>query len=194
MQVTKVIGKMDFFKNKFKTQGRSENCLILQLKDMGFSEFRERTLKDKSKVMLAYKSGKKLAEFACRIFPDLSIEQKYIKHMSAFFKNSHKLQIISKTFQDKYGETIKEYTKKMRYLNGAFVEKDERYNDYVKDILIVKEETPRGENDPNLKLKNIVKSYSRLKGDDIYSCYQQADGTRNYIKNIGGVEYKFSSK
>ena len=194
MQVTKVIGKIDVLKNSFTRQGSNENCLILQLKDIGFSEFRERTLKDKSKVMLAYKSGKNLAEFACRIFPDLSIEQKYIRYMSAFFKNSRKLQIISKTLQDKYGETIKEYTKKMRYLNGVFVEKDERYNDYVKDILVIKEETPRGENDPNLKLKNIVKSYSRLKGDDIYSCYQLADGTRHYRKNIDGVEYKFSSK
>ena len=194
MQVTKVIGKIDIFKNKFTTQGRSENCLILQLKDLGFSEFRERTLKDKSKVMLAYKSSKKLAEFACRIFPDLSIEQKYIKHMSAFFKNSRKLQIISKTLQDKYGETTKEYTKKMRYLNDVFIEKDERINDYVKDILVVKEETPRGENDPNLKLNNIVKSYSRLKDNDIYSFYQLADGTRHYRKNIDGIKYEFSSK
>ena len=33
-----------------------------------------------------------------------------------------------------------------------------------------------------------------LKDNDIYSFYQLADGTKHYIKNIGGVEYKYSTK
>ena len=52
----------------------------------------------------------------------------------------------------------------------------------------------RGENDPNLGLENIIKSYVRINGNDMYSFYQQADGTKNYIKNIDGIEYKYSSK
>jgi hypothetical protein len=144
--------------------------------------------------MLAYKGSKRLADYAYRFFPDLSIEKKESGKKRAFFSRSISVQKIWKSLKDNKGNVIREYLKKIHNENDVFVEKEERINDLVKDFLIVKEENSRGVNDPNIKLKNIVKSYSKLKGDDIYSYYQLADGTRHYIKNIGGIEYKFSSK
>lgn len=194
MSATKIIGNIDVFKNGFTRYGRNKNYLMQQLKDYGFSEFRERTLKDKSQVMLAYRGSKKLADFAFRFFPDLSIEQKNIKRMQAYFINSHKLQIISKSLHDKKGKLVNDYIKKMRYENGEFLKKEEIIKDKVKDVLIKKEETIRGVSVPSLRIKNVVKSYVKLKDNDMYGFYQQADGTRHYVKNIDGVKYKFSSK
>ena len=194
MQATKIIGKFDRFTNSFTKYGRNKNEIMKRLEKRGFSEFRERTLNDKSQVMLAYRGSKRLADYAYRFFPDLSIEKKESGKKRAFFSRSISVQKIWKSLKDKRGNLISEYCKRMRYENDVFIEKEERFNDLVKDILIVKEEMARGENDPNLGLENIIKSYVRINGNDMYSFYQQADGTKNYIKNIDGIEYKYSSK
>ena len=68
MQATKIIGNIDRFKNLFTKYGRNKNAVIDKLKKHGYDEFRERTLKDKSQVMLAYRGSKKLADFAFRFF------------------------------------------------------------------------------------------------------------------------------
>jgi hypothetical protein len=104
------------------------------------------------------------------------------------------LQIILKSLHDKKGKLVNDYIKKMRYENGEFLKKEEIIKDKVKDVLIKKEETTRGVSVPSLRIKNVVKSYVKLKDNDMYGFYQQADGTRHYVKNIDGVKYKFSSK
>lgn len=194
MQATKIIGKFDRFTNSFTKYGRNKNEIMKRLEKQGFSEFRERTLNDKSQVMLAYRGSKRLADYAYRFFPDLSIEKKESGKKRAFFSRSISVQKIWKSLKDKRGNLISEYYKRMRYENDVFMEKEERFNDLVKDTLVVKEEIVRGVNDPNLGLNDIVKSYVKISGNDMYGIYQQSDGIRNYIKNIGGVEYKFSSK
>ena len=194
MQATKIIGKFDRFTNSFTKYGRNKNEIMKRLEKRGFSEFRERTLNDKSQVMLAYRGSKRLADYAYRFFPDLSIEKKESGKKTAFFSRSISVQKIWKSLKDNKGNLIREYLKKIRYENGVFVEKEERINDLVKDFLIVKEENSRGVNDPNIKLKNIVRTYSKLKDDNIYSFHQLDDGTRVYFKNIDGVEYRFRSK
>ena len=149
MQTTKIIGNIDRFKNSFTKYGRNKNAIMNKLKEQGYNEFRERTLKDKSQVMLAYRGSKKLADFAFRFFPDLSIEQKYSGFKRAFFRNTIKVQKIIKALHDGNGKLINDYTKKMRYENGEFVEKEERINDLVKDVLIEKTVNLKGETVPS---------------------------------------------
>ncbi len=194
MKTTKIISNVDIFKNSFTRYGRNKNYLMQQLKDYGFSEFRERTLKDKSQVMLAYKADKDLAEFSCRIFPDSSMVQKYILYRNYMFSFPVKIQRISKIFIKKNGKTENEYIKRMVYEKGMFTKKEEKIDFMDKDVLVKKVESVKGENVHSLKLKNVVKSYSRVDGNDLFALYEQADGTKHCIMNIDGIEHKFSSK
>lgn len=194
MSATKIIGNIDVFKNGFTRYGRNKNYLMQQLKDYGFSEFRERTLKDKSQVMLAYKAGKDFAEFSCRNFPDSSMVQKYILYRNYNFTFPALVQRISKIFIGKDGKTENEYIKRIVYEKGVFAKKEEKFDFRDKDVLIKKIESVKGENVHSLKLKNVVKSYCRVDGNDLFAVYEQADGTKHCVMNIDGIEHKFSSK
>ena len=194
MSITKIINNNDRFLNVFTRNGRNKNKIIKRLERQGFSEFRERTLKDNSQVMLAYKAGNKLAESVYRFFPDLSRREKFIDKGHAFFSKEIKVHLISKNLRDKAGNILKSSKKKMRYENGVLVRKEEIINDWVKFSFIEKEENIKGKSISALKLNNIVKSCVKKDGKDMCGVYEQADGTKHCIMNINGVEHKFSSK
>ena len=168
--------------------------MLQQLKDYGFSEFRERTLKDKSQVLLAYKADKDLAEFSCRIFPNSAMVQNYILYRNYMFSFPVKIQRISKIFIEKNGKTENEYIKRMVYEKGVFAKKEEKIDFMDKVVLVKKVESVNGEKVHSLKLKNVVKSYSKMDGNDLFALYEQADGTKHCIMNIDGIEHKFTSK
>ena len=188
MQATRIIGNFDKFTNSFTRYGRNKNFIIQELKDSGFSEFRERTLKDKSQVLLAYKEGKNLAEYAFRLYPNLSMIQKYISKSYALINFPLSRIKINKMYIDPKGKNLFEKSTCSRYLNKKLTEKNTRIWDFKKDIDIIKDElfSPLGEND-------IIKSYEKRWDGNNYKFTQYANNKRSYYKNIDGIEYSFNS-
>ena len=188
---TRIISSADRFKNAFTKYGRNKNNLLKNLEKHGFTQFREKSLKDKSQVLLANKPGDNIRGYAFRLFPDLSMEQKYIDIKDALFSIPIKMLKITKIFADKSGKAIKEHSKKILYQNNTFIDKEERIWDIKKDIHIDKFERPGTWEEQGMKL---TKTYEKTWDNNSYKFLQEADGTRHYIKYINGIEYKFSSK
>ncbi len=188
MQATKIIGKFDRFTNSFTKYGRNKNKLLQELKKQGFSEFRERNLKDKSQVLLAYKNGKNLAEYAFRLYPDLSMIQKYISKSYALINFPLSRIKINKMYINPKGQNIFEKSTCSRYLNGKLTEKNTRIWDFKKDIDITKDEFfyQSGEN-------GIKKSYEKRWDGNNYKFTQYVNDKRSYYKNIDSMEYSFDS-
>ena len=126
MQATKIIGKFDRFTNSFTKYGRNKNEIMKRLEKRGFSEFRERTLKDKSQVLLAYKEGKNLAEYAFRLYPNLSMIQKYISKSYALINFPLSRIKINKMYIDPKGKNLFEKSTCSRYLNKKLTEDDNK--------------------------------------------------------------------
>lgn len=191
MSATKIISNTDKFMNLFTCYGRNKNKVINRLEKRGFSEFRERTLKDNSQVLLAYRTPKNLATYAYRFFPDLSMVKKESGIKRAFWQYLIELNQVRKTVIDKKGKMIKEYLQRLRFIDDVCVEKEKRIYYPEQDLKIEKTEIPNTWKEYD---KTLVKSYEKSWGDNFYKYFQEADGTNYYIKDIEGVAYRFSSK
>ena len=193
---TKIIGSVDILTNKFTKFGRERNNLIHELEERGYRHFRERVLKDKSRVLLAYKPGKNLAECAFRLYPDLAMEQKTYSKKHFLSPNNSTEISISKIFANNKGEEIKEIQKKIRTDNkGQLLNYEYTMDDLENSILIQKKYSINGFKDFVLGLKDFNSVYTKEVGNNRkYSLYEHTDGTRTYIKNINGEEYFFRSK
>ena len=127
MQATKIINNVDRFTNYFTKYGRNKNNLLNDLKNAGYNEFRERTLKDKSQVLLAYKDNQPLASYAFRLFPNLSMIQKSTSSTKILSFIKINLKRITKLFVNEKGEEVKEYSKNLRYENNRLSETHEEF-------------------------------------------------------------------
>ncbi|MBE7710857.1 MAG: hypothetical protein E7Z92_01820 [Cyanobacteria bacterium SIG31] len=193
---TKIIGSVDILTNKFTKFGRERNNLIHELEEIGYRQFRERVLKDKSRVLLAYKPGKDLAGCAFRLYPDLAMEQKTYSKKHFLLPNNPTEISISKIFANNKGEATKEIHKKIRTDNkGLLLNYEYTMDDLENSILIKKKFSIDGFREFVLGLKNFNEFYTKEIGNNRkYSFYRHTDGTKTYIKNINGEEYIFRSK
>ena len=196
---TRIIGVTDKFINTFSNYGRQRNHLFKELNEVGLKHIRERKLPDNSRVILGYQDkDAQRALFAFKVNPDLTMIQKTTSSSHALLPFKDVTNTITRVFADKTGNAVKTEHQTAKYINDKLVYKSniKCKGDAHKSVQIDKNGSGFISNLDNSlnKSEKVIKSVEFKNGKDYYGFAEQADGTRNYVKNIDGVEYSFTTK
>ena len=196
---TRIIGVTDKFINTFSNYGRQRNHLFKELNEVGLKHIRERKLPDNSRVILGYQDkDAQRALFAFKVNPDLTMIQKTTSSSQALLPFKNITNTITRIFADKTGNAVKTEHQTAKYINDKLVYKSniKSKGDAHKSVQIDKNGSGFISNLDNSlnKSEKVIKSVEFKNGKDYYGFAEQADGTRNYVKNIDGVEYSFTTK
>ena len=189
---TKAVGNCQRFFNIFTRQGRKINDMCRKFNADGMEYLRERTLPDKSRVMLGYEnSASKTDSFACRVNPDCSVIQKSYQNDTIFNLFHDKNRCITKLKYDSAGKLTERENKTMLFRGDTMLG---RMKYYLSKKLL--KQTYEGSYTDILETSGrLTKAYRRLtttpENTNLYSIFEYADGIKEYKKNIGGTEYIF---
>lgn len=193
---TRIIGASDRFVNLFTKYGRNRNHLFNELERKGMEHIVERKLDNNSRVILAYKDRyAKRCSYAFKVNPDLSLEQKTYFPIKIMLPRKT-CKRIDKIFADTNGNRIKQNTKSVTYINNKPIGEE---NITIKGSRLKRVAASEYANiEPrytNVKESdNYVKCVENIKGKDSYTFLEHVDGSRTYIKNIGGQNYFFTTR
>lgn len=193
---TIVVNKTTVFRNMFTKYGRSVNHLYKDIKNQGCKYILERTLPDKSRVIVAYPNAEsKGAKFAFKLNTDGSMEQKTYSNSQILLPFDKYKQSITKIHADKNGMPISEKRINKDFINNELVHK----NVYVNNdkYISIYEYNKYGSNQINYNelYPNVKESYNKtyLDGSRDYLYVQCMDGTKQFFRNINGESYKFTT-
>ena len=192
---TRAVNNATRFFNIFTRQGRKINNIYKKFNENGMGYIRERTLRDKSRVILGYENpASPKNSFAFKINPDFKIEQKSYEKSTVLNLFNHTNRSISKIWMDENDKVIDREVKNMRFRDNKLIG---RMKYFLSEKLLKQSYEGAFTDLIESHGRPIKKAYRRLVTSDgrtdLYSIFEYADGTKEYKKHINGIEYIFST-
>ena len=189
---TRAVSNYQRFFNIFTRQGRKINDMYKKFNANGMGYIRERTLPDKSRVLLGYETHASKADtFACKVNPDCSVIQKSYQNDIIFNLFHDTNRCITKLRYDIKGEIAERENKHLRFRGDTMLG---RMKYYLSKKLL--KQSYEGSYTDMLETHGLLtKAYRRLtttpENTNLYSVFEYADGIKEYKKIICGIEYTF---